>query len=175
MSSIQRFLRSSVSESPRTHSTQIQSNALQSSTPNQNQHSDATQTLYSPDTGNAIYERHLKLKKRGFPLWIPEPNIRLPNAYKQIGIRIGDVGFHTSSGAFSFLFNVCEPRDHPINPRRLPEEFAAIEHERTDISVYPIFSPDSFLASAKIEKVPNNPPFRQGILFQKCHFALAIF
>lgn len=157
---------SASSSSVSSRTTQIQSSAFQYSTPSQNQHdSDTTQILYSPDTGNEIYERHLELKKRGFPLWIPEPNLRLPNAYKRIGIRIGDVGLITPSGAFSFLFNVCESRDHPINPRILPEGFASIAHERTDISAYPEFTPGSFLASATIEKIQNDPPFRQVIFF----------
>ena len=41
---------------------------------------------------NEIYERHLMLKGRGFQLWIPQPNMRLPIPYRAKGVCIGDVG-----------------------------------------------------------------------------------
>ena len=39
---------------------------------------------------NEIYERHLKLKKRGFPLRIPDPN-QVHSGYRGTGIRRSDV------------------------------------------------------------------------------------
>jgi len=107
---------------------------------------------------NEIYERHLLLKGRGFPLWIPEPNKNLNMAYQRQGISIGDVGIITSSGSFSFLFNICLPPDHPINPRCLPEGFAAINPpiDPFDIRMFVEFKPSSFLASRSIVK--SNQP-----------------
>ena len=100
-----------------------------------------------------MYERHLWLKGRGFPLWIPEPNKRLPRVYRKDGINIGDVGIITPSGGFSFLFNICVPSDNPINPRLLPEGFAPIYPplDALDVIEFDEFKPGSYLASSSIE------------------------
>ena len=107
---------------------------------------------------NEIYERHLKLKKRGFPLWIPDPNQVLHLDYRRTGVRIGDVGIITDSGGFSFLFNICLPHDHPVNPRILPEHFAPISPpiEATDIEKVKVFKNGSHLSSASIKRSPQN-------------------
>jgi len=107
-----------------------------------------------PPKDNEIYERLLRRKKRGFALYIPQPNRRLPIAYQRIGIRIGDVGIITPDGGFSFLFNICVPQDDPINPRILPEDFSPLEPTLTDVDVveFSRFYPGSYLASASIEK-----------------------
>ena len=99
---------------------------------------------------NDIYERHLILKGRGFPLWIPGPKRSLHLDYRRTGVRIGDVGIITPDGGFSFLFNICLPHDHPVNPRILPEHFAPISPpiEATDIDDFEVFTNDSHLASA---------------------------
>ena len=116
---------------------------------------------------NDIYERHLTLKGRGFPLWIPEPNQVLHIGYRRTGIRIGDVGIFTHSGGFSFLFNICLPHDDPVNPRMLPNHFAPLAPpiEATDIEKFSVFNNDSHLASASITGsstaiscVPNTHP-----------------
>lgn len=118
--------------------------------------------IYSPDNSDKIYERHLELKRRGFPLWIPEPNRTLPMPYRRKGVNIGDVGIITSSGGFSFLFNICLPSDDPINPRTLPDGFAPIHPpiEPIDIREYTVFNSESYLASKAIEKIQTDPEFR---------------
>ena len=107
-----------------------------------------------PPKDNEIYERLLRRKGRGFALYIPEPNKRLPIAYQKIGIHIGDVGFITPDGGFSFLFNICVPQDHPINPPILPEDFRPLQPKLTyvDVIEFPRFKSGSYLASASIEK-----------------------
>jgi hypothetical protein len=112
--------------------------------------------------GNEIYERHLSLKGRGFPLWIPEPNNRLPLAYRRRGINIGDVGIITPSGGFSYLFNICVPPEDPLNPRALPEDFAPLYPplDSIDIREFTEFRAGSHLASSSIEnsqKKMNSP------------------
>ena len=103
---------------------------------------------------NDIYERHLILKGRGFPLWIPGPNRALHLDYRRTGVRIGDVGIITPSGGFSFLFNICLPHDHPVNPPDLPEHFAPISPKiaATDIESFEVFTSGSHLASASIKR-----------------------
>lgn len=87
--------------------------------------------------------------------------------YRRKGISIGDVGIITPSGSFSFLFNICLPHDHPINPRILPEDFAPIHPpvESMDIRELLEFKPESYLASTSIEKVHNETSFRYVTLF----------
>ena len=99
-----------------------------------------------------MYERHLKLKGRGFPLWIPQPNIRLPIPYRAKGVCIGDVGIVTAFGGFDFLFNICRTRDDPINPEELPDNFAPIYPplNPTDVREFREFSSGSYLASSSI-------------------------
>jgi hypothetical protein len=86
-------------------------------------------------------------------LWIPDPNRRLHLDYRRTGVRIGDVGTITHSGAFSFLFNICLPHNDPVNPRRLPEHFAPISPpiEATDIDDFIVFTDGSHLASASVK------------------------
>ena len=99
-----------------------------------------------------MYERHLKLKGRGFPLWIPQPNLRLPIPYRAKGVCIGDVGIVTGFGGFDFLFNICRTRDDPINPEELPDNFAPIYPplNPTDVREFREFSSGSYLASSSI-------------------------
>jgi hypothetical protein len=107
-----------------------------------------------PPKDNEIYERLLRRKQRGFALYIPQPNRRLPIAYQRMGIRIGDVGVVTADGGFSFLFNICVPHDDPINPSILPEDFSPLQPSLTDADVveFPRFNSGSYLASASIEQ-----------------------
>jgi len=107
-----------------------------------------------PPKDNEIYERLLRRKGRGFALYVPEPNKRLPMAYQKKGINIGDVGIITPDGGFSFLFNICVPREDPINPRILPEDFSLLQPTLADVDVveFPRFKPGSYLTSASIEK-----------------------
>ncbi|KAF8181522.1 hypothetical protein BJ912DRAFT_1044618 [Pholiota molesta] len=115
---------------------------------------------YLPDNGNAIYERHLKLKKRGFPLWIPGPNMSRPMPYRRQGVDIGDVGIITPSGAFSFLFNIRLSSNDPINPPELPEGFAPISPPigPWDLRKFRHFGPGSYLASSHIERIHDDSP-----------------
>ena len=111
--------------------------------------SEANRTIPT-QISNDIYERHLILKNRGFPLWIPGPKRSLHLDYRRTGVRIGDVGIITPDGGFSFFFNICLPHDHPVNPRILPEHFAPISPpiEATDIDDLDVYTGYSHLASA---------------------------
>ena len=99
-----------------------------------------------------MYERHLTPKNRGFPLWIPQPNMMLPIPYRANGVCIGDVGIITEFGGFDFLFNICRTRDDPINPEELPDNFVPIHPplNPTDVRKFREFSSGSYLASSSI-------------------------
>ena len=76
----------------------------------------------------------------------------LPIPYRAQGGRIGDVGIFTDDGAFDFLFNICVPRDDPINPDELPINFVHIHPSINpiDIRKFAEFGPSSYLASSSI-------------------------
>ncbi|SJL13865.1 uncharacterized protein ARMOST_17314 [Armillaria ostoyae] len=73
-----------------------------------------------------IYTRLLLQKEHGYPLWIPEPDGHLPEAYRGKGVGVGDVGILRNDGGFDYLFNACKPADDPINKGRVPEGFEPI-------------------------------------------------
>ena len=123
----------------------------------QNQSQVSSQSQNSSQKSNDIYERHLTLKERGFPLWVPEPNQVLHLNYRRTGVRIGDVGIITHSGAFSFLFNICLPHNDPVNPRKLPDHFSPISPpiEDDDIEKFGVFKNGSHLASTSVKRSQN--------------------
>ncbi|KAF9230640.1 hypothetical protein BU15DRAFT_57042 [Melanogaster broomeanus] len=53
-------------------------------------------------------------ESRGFSLWCPEPDGRLPADYAS-GVKFGDLGIVTEIGGFDILFNICLPANHPIH------------------------------------------------------------
>ena len=126
------------------------------------QRADLEQSLESPpnqeenlveeEPSNAIYERHMYLKKHGFPLWIPQPNMRLSRSYRRQGVSIGDVGIFTSDGGFDFLFNVCLPAGHPNNPNELPEGFSCLVLRPADVSEFRAHSSRSHMTSTSVQK-----------------------
>ncbi|KAJ7847076.1 hypothetical protein B0H13DRAFT_1534568, partial [Mycena leptocephala] len=69
-------------------------------------------TVFS-ESGN--YSSQLLNQGRGFPLYVPGPQINLPVQYRREGVAIGDVGRVTPEGNFDFFFNIYLPADHPIN------------------------------------------------------------
>jgi hypothetical protein len=126
------------------------------------QRADLEQSPDSPPNGEenlvrgkpskAIYKRHMYLKGHGFPLWIPQPNMRLSHSYRRQGVSIGDVGIFTSNGGFDFLFNVCLPAGHPNNPNELPEGFSCLVLRPTDVSEFHAHPRHSHLASPSVKK-----------------------
>lgn len=67
---------------------------------------------------------------RGFPLWIPSPNMFLPLCYRESGVSLGDVGVLTPEGGFDFLFNVFHEATHPINGAwggQMPRDFVPFQ------------------------------------------------
>ena len=92
------------------------------------------------------------LKKHGFPLWIPQPNMRLPRSYRRQGVSIGDVGIFAWDGSFDFLFNVCLPAGHPNNPDELPEGFSRLVLRPADVSEVRAHSSPSHMTSTSVQK-----------------------
>ncbi|KAF9048915.1 hypothetical protein BJ165DRAFT_1463513 [Panaeolus papilionaceus] len=97
-------------------------------------------------------------KHRGYPLWIPECSLNLPVEKQKEGIAIGDVGLITSSGGFSFLFNITLAADHPFQPTEMPDGFKPIPAPKPrDIRVFNELKPYTSLTSVSVEEVhPEN-------------------
>lgn len=64
---------------------------------------------------NIIYRDLLMHKRHGLPFWTPEPDANLPEAYRKLGISIGDLGLLTDDGGFDYLFNIHAAADDPVN------------------------------------------------------------
>lgn len=76
----------------------------------------------------------------------------LPIEYQRRGIDIGDVGIITDSGGFDFLFNICLPVGHPINPDSMPDNFKPLAYPAPrDVYANLEFKADSYLASSLVE------------------------
>lgn len=111
----------------------------------------------APQTSPEIYVHHLMTKDRGYPLWIPSPNMRLPASYRASGVRIGDVGIITQEGSFSFLFNIFHEATHPINASmRLPRDFLPFTHyweiSPSDLDEFKVYCSGSYLSGGSLER-----------------------
>ncbi|KAF5319360.1 hypothetical protein D9619_008671 [Psilocybe cf. subviscida] len=108
----------------------------------------------SPD----VYVNCLLTTTRGYPLWIPSPNMSLPTLNRKLGVSIGDVGVLTPEGGFSFLFNIFHDADHPINAAvRLPGAFVPFTPAVTqgDTERFVEWNAGSFLADESIIRVDD--------------------
>ncbi|KAJ7868181.1 hypothetical protein B0H13DRAFT_1525272, partial [Mycena leptocephala] len=81
-----------------------------------------------------VYCNQMLRRKRGFPLYVPGPQINLPTEYQKTGVQIGDVGRVTPEGIFNFFFNIYLPADHPVNDNDVPENFYSLQrHSSKDV------------------------------------------
>ncbi|KAF4611415.1 hypothetical protein D9613_004601 [Agrocybe pediades] len=100
---------------------------------------------------SVIYHRNLITKRRGSPLWIPEPDSASPAPYQQKGVSFGDVGLLSPSGSFDFFFNICYPSDDPINSAGVPEGFQPFKKSSLRIRRVQEYDAASYVASESIE------------------------
>lgn len=100
-----------------------------------------------------IYSVQMLMQGSGYPLYMPTPSRGLPMAYRERGLRIGDVGVVTANGAFDFLFNVCEQNDPlggGVNPAKLPDGFELLI---PDILSAETFEPGTRLTSRSVNEI----------------------
>jgi hypothetical protein len=100
-----------------------------------------------------IYSRLMWVLTVGYPLYVPEPDMRLSQECRREGVRIGDVGRVTTAGAFDFLFNICLPADHPVNPSVLPENFETVPP--IDISIHHNFLAPGIQTSDDVDEADD--------------------
>ena len=68
-------------------------------------------THFAPELTSYVYHREMLMHKAGYPLYMPTPLDGRPASHREIGIRVGDVGFINAHGAFYFMFNACQHHD----------------------------------------------------------------
>ncbi|KAJ6526737.1 hypothetical protein B0H19DRAFT_1196897 [Mycena capillaripes] len=103
-----------------------------------------------PESGN--YSDQLLLQGRGFPLYVPGPQITLPEEYRRSGVAIGDVGTVTANGAFDFLFNIYLPGGPPINTN-VPEDFVPLSSYAPMDVEHQDFDPGNYVSSPTIHEI----------------------
>ena len=116
-----------------------------------------TYTSIAAPTDADIYRSRLLVEKRGFPLWIPGPDMSLPVAYRRTGITIGDVGIMSPTGNFVFLFNIFCPMDHPVNAR-VPADFCPLHIPDLKFMEHVFFDRKSHLSSSFLSKQSDHSP-----------------
>ncbi|KAJ7592697.1 hypothetical protein C8J56DRAFT_1127186, partial [Mycena floridula] len=106
------------------------------------------------------YARLLLPHGCGYPLWFPESDFNLPDAYKEKGVRIGDLGYLSHDGGFNYLFNICKPSDHPINAGRTPQGFQPLTlSSRSDVRLIPnAHRANTDISSLEIRKLQISVP-----------------
>ncbi|KAF7980283.1 hypothetical protein HWV62_39049 [Athelia sp. TMB] len=71
-------------------------------------------------SASQVYARQLLSQKLGYPLYVPEPYESLPEACRQRGVSIGDVGIIAQDGSFTYAFNACAAAADPVNWNGVP-------------------------------------------------------
>jgi hypothetical protein len=91
-----------------------------------------------------IYRELLLKKQHGLPLWKPDPDANLPEAYTKQGISIGDLGLLTVDGGFDYLCNVHADANDPVNQHLgTPDFFIPLPHNpATDTTRTRLFHPE---------------------------------
>lgn len=107
-----------------------------------------------------LYRRLLSTKNRkgGYPLWVPEPNKTLPNAYCERGVSIGDVGLITDDGQFDYLFNICEDENHPVNGGPIVDESTSDVGIQNNLRTPPGFRPVVLNPATDLQEVEGVYP-----------------
>ncbi|KAJ7800335.1 hypothetical protein B0H13DRAFT_1534572, partial [Mycena leptocephala] len=101
------------------------------------------------------YSSQLLGQGRGFPLYVPGPQINLSAEYRRRGVAIGDVGTVTPEGIFDFYFNIYLPANNPINAN-VPEGFAPLApYDPIDVLHYD-FDPGNYVSSPSIHEIKDD-------------------
>ncbi|KAF8176623.1 hypothetical protein K438DRAFT_70656 [Mycena galopus ATCC 62051] len=110
----------------------------------------SSQAVVHSQSGN--YCGQLLSQGRGFPLYIPGPQVNLPAEYRRQGVAIGDVGRVTPEGDFEFFFNIYRPADHPINAR-VPDDFVQLSPYDPDDIARHDFDPGNYVSSPSVTDI----------------------
>ncbi|KAJ7440136.1 hypothetical protein FB451DRAFT_1059046 [Mycena latifolia] len=106
------------------------------------------------------YCSQLLRQGRGFPLYVPGPQINLPAEYRKRGVVIGDVGRVTPQGVFDFFFNIYLPADHPINANDVPEDFSPLPLYTSRDILHLDYDPGNYVSTPSVYETVHEPLFR---------------
>ncbi|KZP31970.1 hypothetical protein FIBSPDRAFT_848945 [Athelia psychrophila] len=99
-----------------------------------------------------VYARQLLPRKRGYPIFVPEPGVDWPRQFIDRGEDVGDVGFIVD-GLFFFVFSLCAPADDPVNCHGVPDGFQQFRPEPGIFYRYPnMHKKGSELTSSSIKQ-----------------------
>ncbi|KAF8157618.1 hypothetical protein K438DRAFT_1529029, partial [Mycena galopus ATCC 62051] len=116
-----------------------------------------------------VYCNQLLRKKRGFPLYDPEPRQTLPLEYRMSGVAIGDVGRITPEGSFDFFFNIYLPADHPVNNNDVPEAFCPLPlYESRDV-YHRSYPAGNHISTSSLQRLDTNTVFPGDEFIFNCH------
>lgn len=98
-------------------------------------------------SASEIYCSHLLRQKRGFPLYVPAPQLN-PE-----GVQIGDLGSVTPEGIFEVFFNIFLPPDGA----RTPEDFTPmLMYDLTDVLNHKYDAGD-YVSTSTVQKMDFDP------------------
>ncbi|KAJ7229889.1 hypothetical protein GGX14DRAFT_409580, partial [Mycena pura] len=110
----------------------------------------SSQAIVHSESG--LYSNQLLRQGRGYPLYVPGPQIKLPAEYRRHGVAIGDVGTVTPQGDFDFFFNIYLPAGPPINAN-VPEDFVPLLcYDRIDVHNHD-FDPGNYVSRSSIHEI----------------------
>ena len=91
------------------------------------------------DGASETYAELLLEERLGYPLWYPDLDHNLPQAYRDQGVCIGDIGKITGAGQFRYYFNVHNNSGISTDVIRPPNNHQLWERPLT--SYYPDMRP----------------------------------
>ncbi|KAF7372043.1 N-acetyltransferase domain-containing protein [Mycena venus] len=106
------------------------------------------------ESDSGLYSFLLFPKRKGYPLFHPQPSDDLPEETKEEGVRIGDVGVVTARGSFDPIFNILhEAGDRVINRFGVPGHFVKLDLGDHAIERYEfLHAPGSDISNTTINK-----------------------
>ena len=100
-----------------------------------------------------VFVESLLPKRYGYPLWIPEPHANLPDEYRAIGDRVGDVVVLTKDGGRDY-FNIFAESNDPINLNRIPSDFTRLSADEQAFLFYPdYYKPSTQISNFDVKKI----------------------
>jgi len=106
-----------------------------------------------------LYAKLLKCKGMGHALWYPGPNDNLAQqAYKDTGMRIGDLGVIRRNGTFDFLWNLAAPEDDPVNVHEPPQPALVLPQSQ----IFPVPDKTSYINESE-ETVSQYAEVEKGL------------
>ncbi|KAJ7148442.1 hypothetical protein C8R43DRAFT_857385, partial [Mycena crocata] len=82
-----------------------------------------------------LYSRLLLPKRKGYPLFHPQPFDDLPEQARRTGTQIGDVGVITQDGSFDTIFNLTFPDGDSTNRFGVPANYKPVVLPTDDVLV----------------------------------------